>query len=139
MLASNLSNLRERFNALARATLPAEALHPILRLDAEVTLAEITFPFLKSLDQIHPVGQGNPCTQFAARGLRLTGHPRRLGSEQQHLRFNVTDGATTHQAIWWNCKLPELPPAFDLAFAPELSEYNGTVAIQLKVLDLKPT
>jgi hypothetical protein len=50
----------------------------------------------------------------------------------------VTDGSASHQALWWNCDLPELPISFDLAFAPELSEYNGTFGIQLKVLDLKP-
>jgi hypothetical protein len=63
---------------------------------------------------------------------------RRFGADQQHLRFTVSDGAASHQAIWWNCGLAELPQSFDLAFAPELSEYNGTLAIQLKVLDLRP-
>jgi hypothetical protein len=98
----------------------------------------LTFPLLRTLEQIHPVGQGNPCVQFAARRLRSTGIARRLGSEKQHLRFTVTDGTASHQAIWWNCELPDLPPSFDLAFAPELSEYNRTTSIQLKVLDLKP-
>jgi single-stranded-DNA-specific exonuclease len=138
MLPSRLEDLRIRFNELARNTLPPEALQPLLRLDAEVQLSELTFPLLKTLEQIHPVGQGNPCVQFAARRLRSTGIARRLGSEKQHLRFTVTDGTASHQAIWWNCELPELPPSFDLAFAPELSEYNGTTSIQLKVLDLKP-
>jgi single-stranded-DNA-specific exonuclease len=138
MASSRLSDLKTRFNELARKTLSAEALQPVLKLDAEVSLAELSFSFLKSLDQIDPVGQGNPGVQFAARGLRQTGTPRRLGAEQQHLRFAVTDGSATHQAVWWNCPSEELPARFDLAFAPELSEYNGTLGIQLKVLDLKP-
>jgi single-stranded-DNA-specific exonuclease len=138
ILSSRVQDLRARFNDLARTSLPPEALQPVLRLDAEVSLADITFQALKTLGQVHPVGQGNPTIQFAARRLRSIGHPRRLGADQQHLRFAVTDGATTHQAIWWNCKLPDLPSAFDLAFAPELSEYNGTLSVQLKVLDLKP-
>ena len=138
MASSRLADLKTRFNELARTTLSAEALQPILKLDAEVRLAELSFPFLKSLERIAPIGQGNPCIQFAARGLRQAGTPRRLGSEQQHLRFAVSDGLATHQAVWWNCELQELPARFDLAFAPELSEYNGTLGIQLKVLDLKP-
>jgi hypothetical protein len=40
--------------------------------------------------------------------------------------------------VWWSCGKAEVPERFDLAFAPELSEYNGTLAIQLRVLDLKP-
>ena len=53
------------------------------------------------------------------------------------MKFNATDGTTTHQALWWNCP-SEPPERFDLAFSPELNEYNGTYGIQLKVLDLKP-
>ncbi|HEX7861883.1 MAG TPA: single-stranded-DNA-specific exonuclease RecJ [Verrucomicrobiae bacterium] len=139
ILATKLPDLRTRFNELARTTLSTEALLPLLKLDAEVRLSDLTFSFLKSLEQIEPFGQGNPCVQFAARGLRCTGTMRRLGSAEQHLRFNVTDGFATQQAVWWNCELTELPASFDLAFAPEFSEYNGTLAIQLRVLDLKPT
>jgi len=66
--------------------------------------------------------------------------PKCVGAAQQHRRFNVTDGTATHQALWWNCNQNlQLPPIFDLAFAPELNEFNGTFGIQLKVLDLKPS
>jgi single-stranded-DNA-specific exonuclease len=137
MAASKLSDLKTRFNELARTTLSAEALQPTLRLDAEVVLADLNFAVIKSLEQIQPIGLGNPPVQFAARRLRCI-TSQRVGSEKKHLRFMVTDGKATHQALWWNCELSELPPAFDLAFVPELSEYNGTLRIQLKVLDLKP-
>ena len=137
MAASKLSDLRTRFNELARTTLPPEALQPVLKLDAEVRLADLSFAVLRSLEQIQPIGLGNPPVQLAARGLRSVSS-QRVGTEKKHLRFMVTDGTATHQALWWNCELPDLPAAFDLAFAPELSEYNGTLGIQLKVLDLKP-
>jgi single-stranded-DNA-specific exonuclease len=137
MAASKLSDLRTRFNELARTTLKIEALQPTLKLDGEVRLADLSFAVLKSLEQIQPIGLGNPHVQLAARGLRCVSS-QRVGSEKKHLRFSVTDGTASHQALWWNCELAELPTAFDLAFAPELSEYNGTLGIQLKVLDLKP-
>ena len=137
MLSSKVEDLRTRFNELARATLPPEALQPVLKLDAEISLRDLTFHFLQTLQRIQPIGQGNAPVQFAARSLRAT-NLRRFGADEKHLRFQVTDGATSHQALWWNCTLAELPLVFDLAFAPELSEYNGTLAIQLKVLDLKP-
>jgi hypothetical protein len=75
--------------------------------------------------------------QLVCRGLELRGEARPLGQEQQHRRFQVTDGETSATAVWWNCH-PELtlPRKFDLAFAPELNEFNGTYGIQLKVLDL---
>ena len=137
MLSSKVADLKARFNELARTTLPAEALQPALKLDGEVSLAEITFEFLEMLERLHPIGLGNPPVQLAARRLRCTQRIRRFGSQQQHVRFTVSDGTASHQALWWNCELQELPDTFDLAFAPELNEHNGSVSIQLKVLDLK--
>lgn len=137
MASSRLSDLRQRINNLVKESVPEEALQPRVRIDAEVSLAEINLESLQLMGLIHPVGQGNPAVQFSARELQLRGEPKRFGGTQQHLRFYVTDGTTTHQAVWWNCPETALPAAFDLAFAPELSEYNGTVGIQLKVLDYR--
>ena len=136
MVSERLDDFRNRFNELARTSLPPEALQRTLRLDGEMSLKELSFPVLQLLERIDPTGQGNPAIQLAARNLRVNGTPRRLGADQQHLRFSVTDGETSHQAVWWSCGKAELPDRFDLAFAPELSEYNGTLAIQLRVLDL---
>jgi single-stranded-DNA-specific exonuclease len=138
MRPERLPDFRERINQLARSALSPESLQRTLRLDAEISLADLNFNSIKLLEQLQPVGHQNPPVQLAARNLHLSGSPRRLGADQQHLRFNVSDGRVSHQAIWWSCGPAELPPRFDLAFAPEFSEYNGTVAIQLRVLDLKP-
>jgi len=48
----------------------------------------------------------------------------------------VTDGTTTHEAMWWRAGNGSLPVGrFDLAFAPEINSYNGTYGVQLKVVD----
>jgi hypothetical protein len=48
----------------------------------------------------------------------------------------VTDGAGTHEAVWWGAGNGSLPVGkFDLAFAPQINQYNGKRAVQLKVLD----
>jgi single-stranded-DNA-specific exonuclease len=133
-----LPDFRARLNELARARLNPEAFHPRLRLDAAISLQELTFPVVKSFEALHPIGHSNPPVQFAARSLSLTGVKRRFGTGEKHLRFAVSDGTATHQALWWSCPPDfEFPPRFDLAFAPELNEFNGTYAIQLKVLDLR--
>lgn len=136
--ASKVSELRQRFNSLVRESLSPEALRPILRIDAEVCLSDLTLDTLRELQRLAPFGQANPPVHFAARGIRVRGEPRRMGNARQHLRFNASDGQQSHPAVWWNCDQTELPAVFDLAFAPELSEYNGNVGIQLKVLDLRP-
>jgi single-stranded-DNA-specific exonuclease len=132
--------LRERLNGLARKALAPEQLEAPLRLDAEVSLRELSLETLAELDRLRPCGQSNPATQFVARRLALQGPGQRIGAEQQHVKFRVTDGAATHEAVWWGGARHPLPTGrFDLAFAPQINDYNGRRSVQLKVLDWRPT
>jgi len=125
---------RARLNEIARRTLKLEDLQPPLRLDAEVALNEITLGSLVELEQLKPMGQGNPAVQFCARQLTQKKPPLRMGAAKQHVKLWVTDGAVTHEAVWWNAGV--LPDGkFDLAFAPSVNEFNGRTTVQLKVLD----
>jgi single-stranded-DNA-specific exonuclease len=137
--AENLDKLRARLNELARQILKPEDLKPSLRLDAQVGLAVITPDSLAELALLKPNGQGNPPVQFSAHNLTLKGPPHRMGAQKQHLKLWVTDRLTTHQALWWGAgdqTLPNTP--FDLAFSPQISQYNGRRQLQLKVLDWRP-
>ena len=49
-----------------------------------------------------------------------------MGADKQHVKLWVTDGAVTHEAVWWNGGDKSLPVGkFDLAFAPAVNEFNG--------------
>ncbi len=135
--AENLDALRARLNELARRTLKPEELQPALRLDAELALNEVTLELLEELDQLKPMGQGNPPIQFVARNVTQSRPLQRMGPEKQHVKLWVTDGITTHEAVWWGAgKEPALPVGrFDFAFMPQVNEYNGRRNVQLKLLD----
>ncbi len=125
---------RKRLNEIARRTLKLEDLQPPLRLDAEVALNEITLDSLEELEQLKPMGQGNSALQFCARNLTQKKPALRMGATKQHVKLWVSDGAVTHEAVWWNAgALPD--GKFDLAFAPGVNEFNGRTTVQLKVLD----
>ena len=139
--------LRERLNKLAGRALP-ENLQPPLRLDAEVGLDEMNFEMLNELARLKPTGQGNPGVQFCARNLTHARPLQRMGADRQHVKMWVTDGtpspqggygaasAVTLEAIWWNGGDKSLPVGkFDLAFVPQINEFNGNRMVQLKVLD----
>ena len=130
---------RQRLNEIARRSLRPEDLQPPLRLDAEVALSEITLDSLAELDQLKPMGQGNPAMQFSARNLVHKKPLQRMGANKQHVKLWVTDGVVTHEAVWWNAGNGSLPVGkFDLAFAPSVNEFNGRTTVQLKVLDWRP-
>ncbi len=137
---ARLDEFRARFNRLAQERLPGELLVPPLELDATISLREMNLATLRSLEALEPHGQGNPPVRLAATGLRVAGPVQTVGANGQHLKFRVTDGRSSCAVIWWSAP-EDLPLAgsFDLAFTPELNEFNGSTTVQLTALDLKPS
>ncbi len=134
-----LDLFRQRLNELARRALKPEDLQPPLQLDAEVGLDEISLGLLAELEKLRPTGQGNPGVQFFARRLSHQRPLQRMGADRQHVKMWVTDGNATHEAVWWRAGEGSLPVGrFDLAFAPQVNEFNGRQTVQLKVLDWRP-
>ena len=137
--AANVDAFRTRLNELARRTLKPEALKPVLRLDAEVRLDEITLEHLNELDRLRPTGQNNPCVHFYARDVTHQRPPQRIGQDKQHVKMWVADGTGAHETVWWGAGKGSLPAGrFDLAFAPQINEFNKRRTVQLKVLDWRP-
>lgn len=135
----SLDAFRIRMNELARRTLSHEQLRPSLRLDADVALSDLTLERVAELKQLEPIGQGNPAVQLVARGVRLERPAQRMGREQQHAKLWITDGTVAREVVCWNWKEQDLPTGcFDLAFTPQISDFNGRSSVQLRLLDWRP-
>ncbi|HTG43123.1 MAG TPA: DHHA1 domain-containing protein, partial [Verrucomicrobiae bacterium] len=135
----NLDSLRQALNELVRRSLSAEQLVPRLRLDAEVTLRELTLENVRELQLLQQTGMENPPVHIYLRNLSQRGPARRMGTSQQHAKFWVTDRQVSCEAVWWGIGAGSLPEGnFDLACVPELNEYNGDGRVQLRVLDWRP-
>ena len=131
-----MADFRIRLNDLARRGLKPEQLQPSLRLDAEVTPGELTFERLVELGKLQQTAIGNPPVQLVMRAVTHHRPLQRIGQEKNHARLWITDGAAIREAVIWGVGDGQLPVGeFDLAFTPQLNEFNGTFSIQLKVLD----
>jgi single-stranded-DNA-specific exonuclease len=131
---------RERLNELARLALKPEQLEPCLNLDAEVAGSDLTVDMAEQLAALAPAGQGNPPVQWMIRGLAHRQPPQRMGRENQHVKWRLTDGQSALEAVWWNGgEAPAPAGRFDLAFTPTLNEYQGRRSVQLRVLDWRPS
>jgi single-stranded-DNA-specific exonuclease len=134
----NVTLFRERFNEVARARIDSSSLQRLLRLDADVKLSELSVDAVTALEKLGPFGMGNPQAQILIRNLRMAGEFRRMGAEQKHARFRVTDGTGFQDVVWWNAA--ELPLSqFDIAVTPQLNTYNGVTRVQLKLVDYRPS
>lgn len=139
LAASKMDSFRERLDSVARRLLKSEQLQPPLKLDAEIRLPEIAFSSVRTLDRLKPMGPGNPAVQLVARNLVHQRPLQRVGAAKQHVKMWVTDGQTSREAVWWRAGEESLPVgSFDLAFVPQIEQFNGQSAVQLKVLDWQP-
>jgi single-stranded-DNA-specific exonuclease len=139
ILPAQLEAFRARLNGLVRARTRPEYFEPRLELDADVALQDLTPSFAMQIQRLEPFGCENHCIQLCARNLQLKSPPRHVGHDGKHQKAFVTDGRHSLEALWWNCP-PDCPwpEKFDLAFEPQWAEFNGSFAIQLKVLDCRP-
>ena len=136
---ARLDAFRQKFNEIARQGLSPELLQPCLQLDGEVRLHDLDLDCLQRLDQLQPMGQGNPAVQFCACNVDHRRPLQRMGASKQHVKMWVTDGAGSLEAVWWGAGNESLPVGqFDLAFAPSINQFNGNSTVQLKVLDWRP-
>lgn len=136
------------FQELAGSRLTAADLLPRLRLDDEVSLAEIVPEVLAPLEKLAPYGIGNARPLLATRTVELAEEPRTMGNGA-HLSFTVREsaengnGAAAHyrRAVAFRAgpRAHELMgrSRIRLAFEPIVSRWNGQVKAELKVVDWK--
>ncbi len=87
MPSANVADLRVKLDAFARSRLTLADFDPILDLDAELDLADVTPELFQALQLLEPYGMGNPEPIFAARGVQLTAPPRIL--KDKHIKLKL--------------------------------------------------
>jgi single-stranded-DNA-specific exonuclease len=90
MPAANVAELRTRLDAFARARLTPADFDPMLDLDGELDLSEITPGLFRALRLLEPYGMGNPEPVFAARAVQLAAPPRIL--KDKHIKLKLKSG-----------------------------------------------
>ncbi|MCY3741638.1 MAG: single-stranded-DNA-specific exonuclease RecJ [Candidatus Poribacteria bacterium] len=137
----NIPKFKDAFNEFASKHLTAEALQPKLDLEFETHLSLLTLDTLKELEQFEPFGQENPTPLFGKRGVKVAdGTPRTMGQDGSHLKMFVNDGGVRHCAIAWGAgdqivtfNRPNV--SLDVAFSPQINEWQGTRSVQLILKD----
>jgi single-stranded-DNA-specific exonuclease len=123
----------------ALATLPADAFDPVLAIDVELQLAEISREVVAEFAALAPFGHDNPKPLVATRGVFMNGR-RRVGADGGHLKFDAYDGLVSLPAIAFRCpdvtRVAGTESAVDVAYHVELDEWQGRERLQLQVRDI---
>jgi single-stranded-DNA-specific exonuclease len=90
MPAANVPQLRAELDAFARTRLTAADFDPVLDVEAELDLDEITPELFQVLRLLEPYGTGNHEPAFSARGVRLIAPPKIL--KDKHIKLKLKAG-----------------------------------------------
>src|SRR6202162_1491524 len=90
MPSANVPQLRRELDAFARTRLTPSDFDPVLDVEAELDLGEITPTLFQVLQLLEPHGAGNHEPAFAARGLRLIAPPKIL--KDKHIKLKLKAG-----------------------------------------------
>ena len=148
---SNIAAFSEALESEARDKLDPAQLSPRLRIDAELSPAEIGMRLAGQLRRLAPFGAGNPEPVFVCAG--LTAHEVRLlpdkkGTGPGHLKLRLGElrgpgiadvNGPEFDAIGFSLGGTALPVGarLDAAFQLSVDTWNGAERLQLKLKDLK--
>jgi single-stranded-DNA-specific exonuclease len=113
MPSANVAELRAQLDAFARTRLTLADFDPVLDLDAELDLTEVTPELFQALQLLEPFGMGNPEPVFAARNVQLAAPPRIL--KDKHVKLKVRAAANRNSAAPSSTESEELSAAAILA------------------------
>jgi single-stranded-DNA-specific exonuclease len=134
----SIKDFRQHINRLARERLSFEDLIPSLDIDMELNLADLDEKTISELEMLEPFGAGNPEPLFYTRNLKLKGQAQRLSRDT--LKFWVTDGITTYQAIGFGMgsfkDSLENAEDFDLVYSPRIDDWTGEPLVLLEIRDI---
>ena len=145
--SSHLPELKLRLNKFAQTLLSEEDLVPMLDIDAEIPLSEVTPLLLEDLGRLEPFGQGNPEPVFASRGVSLLAPPRIIKDKHIKLRVNqkrsVMKNSMSYEAVGWRMaeRLESGPleagEQLDLAFTVTMNQHPEFGGLELSLEDFK--
>lgn len=87
---SRVPELRSRLDAYARARLTEADFEPVLEVEQELSLDQVTPALFQALGRMEPFGQGNPEPVFVARSVRLVAPPQILKEKHVKLKLSAT-------------------------------------------------
>ncbi len=137
---ARLPEFLERFSSLAETWIRDTQSVPLLHVDSEVRLNEVTLQLIREIGTLHPFGAGNPEPTFAVRGLSVL-NARVVG--EKHLKMTVRQaGSPPFDSIGFGMNSLEdhglsLKTPIDVAFTPELNHWNGQDRVQLRIRDIR--
>jgi len=138
--ADRLEEFEERMNRVIADTLTDEDLVPTLTLDAAISIREVNYNLMREINLLEPLGYGNHEPVFGTKGLEVV-EPRVVGNN--HLKMRLKERSFYIDAIGFDLgemlEVVESSSRVDVAYIPQVNEWEGGRNIQLKLVGVRPS
>ena len=142
--AQRVPQLRAALDAYARTQLTPGDFEPILNLDGELELSQVTPELFEALSRMEPFGLGNPEPRFVARRVRVLLPPRVLKQKHIKMKLAVERGkfASGIPALGWGMaeRFREeqvlAGDVVDVAFTVEHNDHPEFGGLELRLCDV---
>ncbi len=126
---TNLDIFTERFTETVNSMHDIEGLTPLLDIDCESTLSELSPRAVQQVASIGPFGRDNPRPTLLVRELIVAQAPRVMGKQSQHLSLAARQGSSTIRLVGWSWgeRAEEFKPGrrFHAAFRASISDWHA--------------
>ncbi len=144
MKIKNLQKFIDRFEEIVTENIDPEQLIPVVEIDTELQLKEISDKFFRILKQFQPFGPENQNPVFLSENVVDNGYGRAVGTNGEHLKltliqeenpFKVFPAIAFHQAVEFQKINQGIP--FDICYQLMENEFRGRVNLQIFIRDMK--
>ncbi len=133
IVTENLAALQEALEETFVDQVGEVPLRPRLKVDAAVSLGDLTQDFYEHLKRLRPFGPGNPEPVFACQGVECV-NSRVVGD--RHLKVALCQGEVVVEAIAFDqASRHPLTGPFEVAFSTRFSSYMGQITPEFQLLD----
>ena len=139
--SEKIEQFAEDFESFAKENVKEEDIISKLEIEAIVPLNKFRLETVKELQLLGPFGEGNPEPVFATKGVRLAAHPKRVGTNGDHLQLVISDNTATLRGIGFRFgrfekKLLEYE-YFNVAYQPQINNFNGNTTVEFNLIDIQ--
>jgi single-stranded-DNA-specific exonuclease len=140
----NLPKFQKRFESAVEELIDPGQMIPVVEIDTEIQLNDITPEFFGGLKQFEPFGPDNMAPVFLTENVVDNGTGKPVGSNGDHLKLNLIQEEDPYKiypaiAFQQGRRYPETinGVAFDICYTIVKNEFMGKVNLQLNVRDIK--
>lgn len=146
MKPENLEKFKAKFEAYVDKTIDPKILIPQINIDEEIELSEITPELRRDLQRFQPFGPGNSSPTFATYRVSDSGHAKKVGENQKHLKMELGSRSKSSKPISAiafgqieHFEYIQKGGYIDVCFSLVENHHQGDVKPQLRIYNIRPS